>query len=166
MPLPRCLCRNRVAAPPPQSAQERRGLGAPAPRLGCFSCFAAGSRGCYETVPSLRDSENFSHCTQHSAFGSVLGYHDSAPTALGSYRLFHRCDNERNFVVASQGRGQHKCRRCAAAGSAQGHPLGRRNSASRTSVRSLASKCRRLFVFNRLAGYFVIFCNCSTWNNL
>ncbi len=58
-----------------------------------------GFRGCYETVPSLRDSENFSHCTQHSAFGSVLGYHDSAPTALGSYGLFHRCDNEQSFVT-------------------------------------------------------------------
>ncbi len=36
----------------------------------------------------------------------------------------------------------------------------------RTSVRSLAPKCDSLCVVNRLAGYFVIFRNCSTWNNL
>ena len=31
-------------------------------------------RACYETLPSLRDSDQISHLTQHSAYGSVLGY--------------------------------------------------------------------------------------------
>jgi len=39
-------------------------------------------RGCYETVPSLRDSNRISHLTRHFAYGFVPGYDCSVPAAL------------------------------------------------------------------------------------
>src|SRR5271165_3946561 len=55
----------------------------------------------------------FSHSTQHSACGCVLGYHESAPAALVLAALFHRCNNEPSFVTASEGRGYYlaSCKR-------------------------------------------------------
>src|SRR5271157_4442708 len=39
-------------------------------------------RGCYETVPSLRDSNRISHLTRHFAYGFVPGYDCFVPAAL------------------------------------------------------------------------------------
>jgi len=39
-------------------------------------------RGCYETVPSLRDSNRISHLTRHFAYGFVPGYDCFVPSAL------------------------------------------------------------------------------------
>ena len=58
-------------------------------------------RGCYKTVSSPGDSGVFFHCTQHFAFGCVLGCHESAPAALVLAALFHRCNNEPSFVTDS-----------------------------------------------------------------
>src|SRR5271165_5236983 len=52
----------------------------------------------------------FSHSTQHSACGCVLGYHESAPAALVLAALLHRCNNEPSFVTASEALGYHLSR--------------------------------------------------------
>ena len=39
-------------------------------------------KGCYETVPSLRDSNRISHLTRHFAYGFVPGYDCFVPSAL------------------------------------------------------------------------------------
>jgi hypothetical protein len=55
---------------------------------GQHQCRPAG--GCYETMPSAGDSHSIFHSTQHLAFGSVLGYHDTPYGLLCLGDLFHR----------------------------------------------------------------------------
>ena len=140
------------SACPPQFALQKResgtpaalrpGLTAPPPRRGsiCADAFCstkrrtvvtakgAPPRGCYETLSSLRDLENFPTCTQHSAFGYVLGLDIPCLRHSDSCNMFHRRNKEQSFVAS------HGC--CAAPRSGPSFSAG-------SERRALAQFCRR-----------------------
>ena len=62
-------------------------------------------RGCYETVPALRDSEIFSHFTSAPTPAPCWARLCRTFGARFSRGLFHRCKREPSFVTASEALG-------------------------------------------------------------
>ena len=92
----------------------------------------APPRGCYETLSSLRDSENFpavpSTPPAHPGCGSVLGLDIPCLRHSDSCNMFHRRNKEQSFVAS------HGC--CAAPRSGPSFSAG-------SERRALAQFCRR-----------------------